>query len=61
MKAGARDYSKELNYQEACAESYVAYAQGGLPEEVEALLQSPQASREGLLRTGVGKVRVLKS
>lgn len=44
VKAGARDYCKELNYQEACAESYTAYAEGRLPEEVETLLASPQVS-----------------
>ncbi|CAM9327233.1 unnamed protein product [Scytosiphon promiscuus] len=45
LKAASRDYQKELNYQEAFKESYVAYAPPGLPSEVEALL----ATAEGLV------------
>ena len=42
MKAGARQYDKELNYQEACNESYVAFAQAGLPGQVQDLINSPE-------------------
>lgn len=42
LKAAARDYEKELNYQEAFKESYVAYASPGLPSEVESLLASAE-------------------
>lgn len=40
MKAGARQYDKELNYQEACNESYVAFAQARLPGQVQDLIDS---------------------
>ncbi|CAN0198433.1 unnamed protein product, partial [Ectocarpus sp. 12 AP-2014] len=42
LKAASRDYQKELNYQEAFKESYVAYAPPGLPGEVESLLASAE-------------------
>lgn len=42
LKAAARDYQKELNYQEAFKESYVAYASPGLSPEVETLLASAE-------------------
>lgn len=42
VKAGARDYQKELNYQEALKESYVAYASPGLSPEIEHLLASAE-------------------
>ncbi|CAM9212267.1 unnamed protein product [Hapterophycus canaliculatus] len=42
LKAASRDYQKELNYQEAFKEAYVAYAPPGLPSEVETLLVSAE-------------------
>lgn len=45
LKAASRDYQKELNYQEAFKESYVAYAPPGLPSEVETLLASAKVRR----------------
>lgn len=45
VKAGARQYDKELNYQEACNESYVAFAQAGLPGQVQDLIDSPEAGQ----------------
>ena len=42
LKAAARDYHKELNYQEAVKEAYVAYASPGLSSEVESLLASAE-------------------
>ncbi|CAM9847727.1 unnamed protein product [Ectocarpus sp. 6 AP-2014] len=47
LKAASRDYQKELNYQEAFKESYVAYAPPGLPGEVETLLASAEAMEVG--------------
>ena len=46
LKAAARDYQKELNYQEAFKEAYVAYASPGLPSEVETLLASAEVRGE---------------
>lgn len=42
VKAAARDYHKEINYQEAFKESYLAFAQPSLPEEVQDLLDAPE-------------------
>lgn len=42
LKAAARDYQKELNYQEAFKESYVAYASPSLPSDVETLLTTAE-------------------
>lgn len=45
IKQGARDYQKELNYQEACKEAYLAYASATLPGEVQDLLACPEVGR----------------
>ena len=42
IKQGSRDFIKELNYQEAYKESYLAYAAAALPGEVQTLLLSPE-------------------
>ncbi|CAM9585090.1 unnamed protein product [Ascophyllum nodosum] len=47
IKQGSRDFIKELNYQEAYKESYLAYAAAALPGEVQTLLLSPEATQLG--------------
>ena len=42
MKEGARQYEKELNYQEAVSDSYVAFQDARVPGQVQDLIGSPE-------------------
>ncbi|CAM9513780.1 unnamed protein product [Pylaiella littoralis] len=47
LKEAARDFQKEMNYQEAVKEAYVAYSPPGLSGEVETLVASAEAMEVG--------------
>eukprot|EP00904_Undaria_pinnatifida_P010541 jgi/Undpi1/6617/HiC_scaffold_20.g09096.m1 len=42
VKEGARQYEKELNYQEAVSDSYVAFQDARVPGQVQDLIGSPE-------------------